>query len=60
MLLIIMLQKVNNLSIKKIIGEILAQIIRTWNPGDTNQPEQPPVPFLNVELTILLKYLNNV
>ena len=30
------------------------------NPRDANQPTQPAKPTLNVEVSILLKYLSNV
>ena len=30
------------------------------NPVDANQPTQPAIPILNVEVTIPLKHLSNV
>ena len=43
----------------KITGKTLAQPQQPGNPGDADQPSQPPVSTLNVEVTIPLKYLSN-
>ena len=56
-MLMIVLQMVNQLSIK--IGETPERLPQSGNPGDVDQPAQLPVPSLNVEVTIPLKYLSN-
>ena len=40
----------------KIVGKTPERLTRTGNPGDVNQPPQPAVPTLNVEVLISLKY----
>ena len=43
----------------KIVGETPERPAQPRNSGDTDQPPQPQVPSLNVEVTIPLKYLSN-
>ena len=41
----------------KIVEKTQERPPQPGNPGDANQPPQLPVPTLNVEVTIPLKYL---
>ena len=43
----------------KITGEIEARPAQPGNVEDVDRPPRPRVPTLNVEVTILLKYLSN-
>ena len=43
----------------KITGKTLGQFPQPRNEGDTNQPAQPPVTSVNVEVSIPLKYHSN-
>ena len=43
----------------KIEGETSERPPQPRNPGDADQPAQPPVPSLNIEVTISLTYLIN-
>ena len=54
----IMLHGDNHLSIIKKIKKAPAGSPQPGNPREADQPAQPPVSFLNVEVTIALKYLN--
>ena len=49
----LILMIVHDLSIKRIVRETP----ESRNPWDTDQPAQPPVPFLSAKETIRLKYL---
>ena len=42
----------------KIVGNTPKRTERPGNEGDAYRPEQPPVPALNAEVTIPLKYLS--
>ena len=43
----------------KVIGKTPARSPQQGNPGDTEQPVQLPVPYLNVQVTTPLKYFSN-
>ena len=43
----------------KITGKTPESPSQSGNSGDANQPARPPVPNVNVEVTIPLKYLSN-
>ena len=43
----------------KITGKTLESPTQSGNSGDANQLARPPVPNVNVEVTIPLKYLSN-
>ena len=43
----------------KIVGKIPQKPARPVNEGHADRPPKPNVPTLNVEITILLKYLSN-
>ena len=43
----------------KIIGKISQRPQRPGNEGNSNREVQPPIPSLNTECVVLLKYLSN-
>ena len=44
---------------KKVKEETLERPPKSENPGDLDQPAQPPVSSFHVEVTVPLKYLSN-
>ena len=44
---------------KKVKGETPERPPKSENPGDLDQPVQPPVSSFNVKVTVPLKYLSN-
>ena len=43
----------------KIVGDTPERLPQPGYPGDADQPAQPPVPSLSIEVNILLKYLSH-
>ena len=59
LMLIIVLQIVNHLNVK-VVRETPERPPQPRNLGNGNGPQQPPVPSLNAEVTVPLKYHNNI
>ena len=59
-MLMIMLHRVNHLNIRQKNRKNSRKPLQPVNEGDVGRPERPPVPSVDVKLTIQLEYLRNL